>query len=90
MDYETLNIYRTETDFSKKELLNLCIGETDYVIISSGSAAKAFSEMVDKPHSAKFISIGPETTKSAEKYGIEIYKTAKTATAEGIIECIKE
>lgn len=87
--FTDLKLYRTETDFSKKELLNLRVGEMDYIIFSSGSAAKAFSEMALSHTKAKFISIGSETTAAAEKYGITIYKTALTATAEGIIECIR-
>ena len=46
--------------------MNLCLNDTDYVILSSGSAAKAFSEMADTSN-VKLISIGNETTKSAEK-----------------------
>lgn len=87
--FTDLKLYKTETDFSKKELLNLCIPDTDYIIFSSGSAAKAFSELSELKTNAKFISIGNETTKAAEKYGIKIYKTAERATAEGIIECIR-
>lgn len=87
--FTDLKIYRTETDFSKKEILNLCVPDMNYIIFSSGSAAKAFSEMNDCHVSAKCISIGKETTKAAEKYGIKIYKTALRADAEGIVECIK-
>ncbi len=87
--FTDLRIYRTETDFSKKELLNLCVPDMDYIIFSSGSAVKAFSEMSGCAISAKCISIGNETTKAAVKYGIKIYKTALRADAEGIIECIK-
>ena len=83
-------LYRTETDFSKREALGVYANETDYIILSSGSAARAFSEMIETQISAKFISIGAKTTEEAKKYGIEIYKTAKTASAEGIVECIME
>lgn len=88
VSFTDLKLYRTETDFSKKELLNLCISEMDYIIFSSGSAAKAFSQMLECETNAKCISIGNETTKAAEKYGIKIYKTAEKAAAEGIIKCI--
>ena len=80
--------YTHLTDNSKQELLNLCLNDTDYVILSSGSAAKAFSEMTDTSN-IKLISIGNETTKSAEKCGLKIYKTADNATAESIIDCIR-
>lgn len=85
-----LRIYRTETDFSKKELLNLCEADMDYVVFSSGSAAKAFSELSDGTSRAKVISIGKGTTRVIEKYGFTVYKTAKTPDAEGIMQCIKE
>ncbi|MCC8160219.1 MAG: uroporphyrinogen-III C-methyltransferase [Oscillospiraceae bacterium] len=88
IQFTDMPLYSTETDFSKKELLNLCVPDTDYIILSSGSAAKAFSEMAQAYTNAKFISIGAETSKAARKYGIEIYKTAERPTAESIIECI--
>ena len=77
-----MHLYRTETDNSKQELLNLCLNDTDYVILSSGSAAKAFSEMAATSN-VKLISIGNE------KCGVKIYKTADNATAESIIDCIR-
>ena len=88
INFTDMHLYRTETDNSKQELLNLCLNDTDYVILSSGSAAKAFSEMADTSN-IKLISIGNETTKSAEKCGLKIYKTADNATAESIIDCIR-
>lgn len=89
--FSDLRIYRTETDFSKKELLNLCEADMDYVIFSSGSAAKAFSKLSNGTSNAKFISIGAGTTRVIEQnYGLKIYKTAKTADAEGIKKCIEE
>ena len=42
VNFTDMHLYRTETDNSKQELLNLCLNDTDYVILSSGSAAKAF------------------------------------------------
>lgn len=89
ISFTDISIYRTETDFAKKELLNLCIDNVDYVVFSSGSAAKAFNEMAENECGAKFISIGKETTKEAEKHGIKIYKTACYPSAEGIIECVR-
>ncbi len=89
--YTDLRIYRTETDFRKKEILNLCEEDMDYVIFSSGSAAKAFAELSNGTSKSKFISIGPGTTQVIEKnYGLKIYKTAPTADAEGIKKCIEE
>lgn len=89
IEFTDLKLYKTETDFSKKELLNLCAGEMDYIIFSSSSAIKAFCEMTKLKIAAKFISIGNETTAAAKSLGIEIYKTAETADAKGITDCIK-
>ncbi len=84
-----LALYRTETDFSKREALAVFANETDYIILSSGSAAKAFCDMGIET-GAKFISIGAKTTENAEKNGIKVYKTAAKPTAESIIDCILE
>ena len=73
INFTDMHLYRTETDNSKQELLNLCLNDTDYVILSSGSAAKAFSEMAATSN-VKLISIGNETTKSAEKCGVKFIK----------------
>lgn len=86
LTFTDIHLYKTETDYSKKELLNLCLEDADYVILSSGSAAKAFSQLTQK--NAKLISIGPSTTAAAEKYGLKIYATASKHDAEGIVECI--
>lgn len=90
MDCKKLPLYRTETDFGKKELLNLTAPDMDYIIFSSGSAAGAYAEMAEQKTNAKLISIGNETTKNAEICGLTIYKTAPYATAEGIVKTILE
>lgn len=87
--FTDLKLYRTETDYSKKELLNLCVKDMDYVIIASGSAAKAFAEMTVGDTDARIISIGAGTTAEAGKYGVKVYKTAETACAASIAECIR-
>lgn len=88
MDCTKLPLYRTETDFGKKELLNLTAPDMDYIIFSSGSAARAYAEMAEQKTNAKLISIGNETTKAAEKCGLAIYKTAPSASAKSIYETI--
>ena len=90
MDCTKLPLYRTEMDLGKKELLNLTAPDMDYIIFSSGSAARAYAEMAEKKTNAKFISIGNETTKAAGKCGLTIYKTAQTSTAEEIVKTILE
>lgn len=88
LPYAKLELYRIETDYGKSELLNLTAPDMDYIIFSSGSAARAYTEMIECKTKAKLISIGNETTKAAKKSGMEIYKTAKEATAEGIAKTI--
>lgn len=88
MDCTKLPLYRTEADFGKKELLNLTAPDMDYIIFSSGSAARAYAEMAEQKTNAKLISIGNETTKAAEESGLTIYKTAQASTAESIYETI--
>ena len=36
----------------------------------------------------KYISIGPVTTKTAEKYGISVSRTAYEYTAKGIVDAL--
>ncbi len=87
--YTDLALYKTETDFSKKDALAVYAAEADYIILSSGSAAKAFCDM-EIETGAKIISIGAKTTEAAGKYGINIYKTAEKPTAESLINRILE
>ena len=89
ISFTDMALYKTETDLSKKEVLNLCAGDMDYIVFSSGSAARAFREMIDSKCNAKLISIGQETTQAANQCGLKIYKTAPCPSAEGIIECIR-
>ena len=88
MNCTKLTLYRTEADFGKKQLLNLTAPDMDYIIFSSGSAARAYAEMAEQKTNAKLISIGNETTKAAEKCGLAIYKTAPSASAKSIYETI--
>lgn len=91
VSYTDLPIYKTETNCEKSEVLELYAKDADYIIFSSGSAAKAFNEIIgDTEVGAKFISIGSQTTKAAEKLGLKIYKTAENADAASIVKCILE
>ena len=85
---DRLPLYRTETDFGKKELLNLTAPDMDYIIFSSGSAARAYANMADCKTNAKLISIGNETTKVAKECRLAIYKTAPSSSAKSIYETI--
>ena len=76
INFTDMHLYRTETDTQNRNF-ELCLNDTDYVILSSGSAAKAFSEMADTSN-IKLISIGNETTKSAGKMrDYKIYKNSR-------------
>lgn len=90
IDFDTVMLYRTETDYRKKELLKLVLKDTDYVIFSSASAVKAFEELhgMEKGSHVKMISIGAVTTRAAEEIGIPIYRTACQADIAGIARCI--
>lgn len=89
VSYTDMAIYRTEEDARKRELLNIC-GSFDYIIIMSGSAARALKNMYDGEICSKIISIGAQTTAAAKAAGLKIYKTADTADAEGIVKAITE
>lgn len=90
--YAALPIYRTETNYNRAELLALAADGADYIIFASGSAARAYKEIIGGADggNTKFISIGKSATDAAEKSGIKIYKTAKEPSAESIIGCIPE
>ena len=74
-----MHLYRTETDNTKQELLNLCLNDTDYVILSSGSAAMAFSEMAATSN-VKLISIGNETIKFIKQPTMQPQKALSTVS----------
>ena len=90
--FETVALYRTETDDSKKELLQLHWKDADYVVFASASAVYAFHELTQNSAmgTAKFVSIGSVTGAAAQKLGIPIACTAETATAEGLAEAIRK
>ena len=85
-----ISLYHTVQDERKAEELNRLVKTCDYITFASSSAVKAFFEMVeDKDQVAgKYISIGPVTTKTAEKYGISVSRTAYEYTAKGIVDAL--
>ena len=85
-----ISLYHTVQDERKAEELNRLVMTCDYITFASSSAVKAFFEMVeDKDQVAgKYISIGPVTTKTAEKYGISVSRTAYEYTAKGIVDAL--
>lgn len=65
----------------------------DLVIFTSGSTVISFAQAVrNLPEipKTKFLSIGPQTTKTAISLGINVNYTAKEYTINGIIKTIKE
>ena len=53
---------------------------------------KAYLAMVEDPekYTGRYISIGPVTTKTAEKMNIPVAKTARVYTAAGMVEAMIE
>ena len=58
--------------------------------VASGSAVRALCGMIEDKEGlkARVISIGPSTTKAAEKMGLSVHRTAAEYTAEGIAAAI--
>jgi uroporphyrinogen III methyltransferase/synthase len=90
VSYTNVSLYHTVMDYRKADELNRLIGVVDYITFASSSAVKAFTEMVEDLSlvKGKYISIGPVTTKTAEKLGLPIEKTAVSYTAKGILDMI--
>jgi uroporphyrinogen III methyltransferase/synthase len=88
--YTNISLYHTVRDYRKADELNRLIGMMDYVTFASSSAVKAYVDMVEDLDQVKgkYISIGPVTSKTAEKLGIKIDKTAVSYTARGILDMI--
>ncbi len=90
--YNAVAIYETKVDERKKEELNRIVSDVDYVTFASASAVKAFAAMASEENKncCAHISIGPVTSKAAEKVGVSIDKTATEYTAQGMIEALKQ
>jgi uroporphyrinogen III methyltransferase/synthase len=88
--YTNISLYHTVRDYRKADELNRLVGMMDYITFASSSAVKAYADMVEDLNQVKgkYISIGPVTTKTAEKLGIKIEKTAVSYTARGILDMI--
>ena len=88
--YKAVALYHTVYDERKAEELKRIIQFVDYITFASSNAVKAFMKMVGDASliAGKCISIGPVTTKTADKLGLPVYKTATVYTAEGIIDVL--
>lgn len=90
VDFTDVPVYETWVDERRKEELNRAVREADYVVAASGSAVRALCGMVEEKEylSGKVVSIGPSTTREAEKMGIAVRRTAAEYTSEGIVGAI--
>lgn len=97
ISFDDVALYETWVDHRRMEELNRILPEVDYVILASGSAAKAFAELISEDakaalescgDKAKLISIGPSTTQAAKQMGLKIYATASEYTADGVAAAI--
>ncbi len=90
ISHDCIPLYHTVYDRRKAEELNRLVRTCDYITFASSSAVKAFKEMVEDPDqvTGRYVSIGPVTTKSAEKAGLTIARTALEYTASGILNAI--
>ncbi|MCD8021286.1 MAG: uroporphyrinogen-III C-methyltransferase [Clostridiales bacterium] len=85
-----VSLYHTVVDERKADELSRLIRTVDYITFASSSAVRAFVSMVDDREAVcgKYISIGPVTTKTAEKEGIPVARTATDYTAKGLVDAI--
>lgn len=87
--------YESIVDFSKKdEILDILeTKELDFITFSSSSTVRNFVEIIgqdnlNKINNFKVISIGPITSSTAKELNINVYKEAKKATIDSIVEAI--
>lgn len=88
--FDDVTLYESRIDERRRPELNRALSDTDYVVLASGSAAKAFA-LLAEPEAAdhvKLISIGPTTTGVAREAGLVISESAAEYTAAGIAAAI--
>lgn len=92
ISFDEIHLYKTIIDYRRAEELNRLIDQVDYVVVCSGSAAKALQQMLtgSQTRLQNIISIGPETTKALSRQGFIALRTAASATARGIANVILE
>ena len=90
--YKNVALYHTVRDDRKAEELNRMLDGIDYITFASSSAVRAFNHMLEpgKEIKGKVISIGPVTTKTADRLGLPVAKTAKVYTARGMVDAMIE
>ena len=90
LPFDDVALYESRIDERRRPELNRALSDVDYVVLASGSAAKAFS-LLAEPEAAenvKLISIGPTTTGAAREAGLVIAGSAVEYTAAGIAAAI--
>lgn len=92
IDHTCVSLYHTVVDERKADELSRLIETVDYITFASSSAVRAFVSMAGSLENvlAKYISIGPVTTKTAEAEGLHVDRTAAVYTAQGIVDAIIE
>lgn len=92
IDHTCVSLYHTVVDERKADELSRLIETVDYITFASSSVVRAFVSMAGSLEnvSAKYISIGPVTTKTAEAEGLHVDRTAAVYTAQGIVDAIIE
>jgi uroporphyrinogen-III synthase len=79
LDAEFVPLYRT------RALRPEQLPEADMVVLASPSAARAFAALGGETAA---VSIGPETTKAAEKQGIRVIREAARHDLDGLLEAL--
>ncbi|MCB7129038.1 MAG: uroporphyrinogen-III C-methyltransferase [Candidatus Brocadiales bacterium] len=80
----------------KKLLERITAGEVDVVTFTSSSTVRNFVKIIGKENlarlngKARFASIGPITTGTAEELGLNISKEAKEYTIPGLVKAVEE
>lgn len=84
------NVIKSYDSNEAREFLS---DDFDYITFTSGSTLKGFMSAIEQAQieypKARYLSIGPSTSKIAETVGLQIDATAKEYTIEGIMETIK-
>lgn len=92
IDHTCVSLYHTVMDERKADELSRLVETVDYITFASSSAVRAFVSMAGSLEnvSAKYISIGPVTTKTAGAEGLHVDRTAAVYTTQGIVDTIIE
>jgi uroporphyrinogen-III synthase len=79
LDADFIPLYRTHGRRPER------LPEVDVVVLASPSAAEAFAAL---GRDIAAVSIGPETTKTAEECGLRVVREASTHDLDGLVEAL--